>query len=90
MILPNKYVTLEESLFGISLLFIELLKTNKMTVDKLIDRFNKKYIKTDKLYAKPTYQKLVYVIEFMYMIDMISYNENGEIYKNENFKFKDI
>ncbi|AEV67203.1 ABC-three component system middle component 6 [Acetivibrio clariflavus] len=88
MILPNKYITLSESYFGLSALILEVLKDKSVTVDKLWNSFVKKYILTGKLKNPPTYQKFIYVLEYMYMCDMISYNEGGEIF-NENIKFKD-
>lgn len=87
MILPNKYLTLTESYIGLSALILDILDNKNMTVDKLWKNFNKRYIQTKKLNIEPTYQKFIYVLEFMYMTNMISYNEKGEIL-NENFKLK--
>lgn len=87
MILPNKYVTLTESFFGLSALILEILSNKKLTIDKLWNKFKKKYIDTNKLNIPPTYQKFIYVLEFMYLSNMISYNDKGEIL-NENIKNK--
>lgn len=83
MILPNKYITLTESYFGISGLILEVLNNKKLSIDKLWQSFSKKYIISNKLKSPPTYQKFLYVLEFMYLCDMISYNDRGEIL-NEN------
>lgn len=88
MILPNKYVTLTESFFGLSAIILEVLMNKKLTVDKLWNEFKKRYIDSNKLNTPPTYQKFIYVLEFMYLSDMISYNDKGEIL-NENIKIKD-
>lgn len=87
MILPDKYVTLTESFIGLSALVLDTLKDKSLTIDKLWSAFNKKYILTNKINIPPTYQKYIYVLEFMYLTDMISYNDEGEIL-NENIKFK--
>jgi hypothetical protein len=88
MILPNKYVTLSESYFGLSALILDVLENKSVTIEKLWNNFERKYILSRKLKNPPTYQKFIYVLEFMYMCDMISYNERREIF-NENIKFKD-
>jgi hypothetical protein len=87
MILPDKYVTLTESFIGLSALILDALDDDKMTVDKLWNKFNRKYISSNKMNNIPTYQKYIYVLEFMYLTDMISYNAKGEIV-NENIKLK--
>jgi hypothetical protein len=87
MILPNKYVTLTESFFGLSALILEVLMDKKLTVDKLWNKFKKAHIDSKKINTPPTYQKFIYVLEFMYLCDMISYNDKGEIL-NENIKIK--
>lgn len=86
MILPDKYISLTESFIGLSALLLDVLGNKDLTVDKLWQEFNKKYIKKSKIKNIPTYQKYIYVIEFMYITDMISYNEKGEI-RNEDTKF---
>lgn len=85
MILPNKYVTLTESYFGISALILETIEDKKLTIDKLWNKFQKKYIFNKKINTSPTYQKFIYILEFMYLCNMISYNDKGEIL-NENLK----
>jgi len=85
MVLPDKYVTLSESFIGLSALLLASLENKQMTVDQLWNKFNHKYVETKKIYTIPTYQKYIYVLEFMYMAKMINYNEKGEMY-NENLK----
>lgn len=85
MVLPDKYVTLSESFIGLSALLLEILENKQMTIDELWNKFSKKYVETKTIYSAPTYQKYIYVLEFMYMVQMINYNEEGEIY-NENYK----
>ena len=85
MVLPDKYVTLSESLIGISALLLDILGNQHMTIDKLWNQFESVYIKKQKINFVPTYQKYIYVLEFMYISRMIDYNEKGEVY-NENFE----
>ena len=87
MILPNKYVVLTESFLGLSALILDTLHNKKMTIDKLWDAFEKNYILSKKIKNPPTYQKYIYVLEFMYVTNMISYNGKGEIL-NENITTK--
>ncbi len=87
MILPNKYVTLTESFFGLSALILNVLMRKKLTIDKLWNEFKKIYIDSNIIHTPPTYQKFIYVLEFMYLSDMISYNDKGEIL-NENIELK--
>lgn len=87
MILPNKYITLTESFIGLSAILLDTISSEEFTIEKLWNEFNKKYIKKDKLKKPPTYQKFIYVLEFMYLSKMISYNEKGEIL-NENIEIK--
>lgn len=88
MILPDKYVTISESFLGLSALVLDIAKDKKWTIDKLWNKFSDIYISSNKLNSPPTYQKYIYVLEFMFLTNMISYNEKGEI-SNENLKYKD-
>lgn len=79
MILPNKYITLSESFIGLSALILEVLIDKSLTVDKLWSDFNRKQVSKGILKEGPTFQKFLYVLEFMFLSKMISYNEKGEI-----------
>ena len=89
MILPNKYISLSDSLIGISSLVLETLSSNKMTIDELWDNFNKSIRQNKKIKNTPTYNKFVLTINFMYITNMINYTEKGVIY-NENIKYENI
>jgi len=88
MILPSKYISISESFIGLSALILEVLSDKKLTVDKLWGNFEKKYIITKKINNPPTFQKYIYLLEFMYLTSMITYNSKGEIV-NENKKISD-
>ena len=85
MILPNKYLRISESFIGLSALFLDILKSDKLTIETLLNKFNKKYINKNKIKNKISYQKYIYVLNFMFLTGMISYTESGEIF-NENIK----
>ncbi len=85
MILPNKYITITESFIGLSALILNTMGSKKMTIENLWQTFSKKYIEKNKLNTPPTFQKYMYVLEFMYLTNMVDYNEQGEIF-NENLK----
>ena len=89
MILPNKYISLSDSLIGISSLVLETLSSNKMSIDDLWDNFNRSIRQNKKIKNIPTYNKFVLVINFMYMTNMINYTEKGVIY-NENIEYENI
>lgn len=89
MILPNKYISLSDSLIGISSLILETLSSNKMTIDELWDNFNRSIRQNKKIKNIPTYNKFVLTINFMYMTNMINYTEKGVIY-NENIEYENI
>ncbi|MGG2025047.1 ABC-three component system middle component 6 [Gottfriedia sp. S16(2024)] len=84
MILPSKYVSVGESFIGLSALILEILLERKNTIEILWSTFEKKYIKTNKISNPPTLQKFIYLLEFMYLTNMITYNSKGEIIINEN------
>lgn len=85
MILPNKYVTMTESFFGLSALLLDILDNKILTVDTLWNKFQKKYVLSEKIKVNPTYQKFIYVLEFMYLTGMITHTDEGEIF-NENLR----
>ena len=85
MILPGKYIPITESFIGISGLILNVMGNKKYTIEKLWNSFSHEYIKSKKLKNPPTYQKFIYIVDFMYLSSMISFNDKGEIY-NENLK----
>jgi len=86
LILPNKYITITESLIGLSALILDVLSEQTVTVDLLWKKFQSKYNKSN-LNSLPTFQKFIWTVDFMYISSMINYNEQGEVY-NENIKFE--
>lgn len=89
MILPNKYISLSDSLIGISSLVLEVLSSNRMTIDELWENFNHSIKRNKRVKNIPSYNKFVLTINFMYMTKMINYTEKGVIY-NENIKYENL
>lgn len=89
MILPNKYLTVSESLIGISSLILSVLGDKQLSLDELWNDFKQQLKKTNKIKHIPTYNKFVLSINFMYMSKMINYTEKGVIY-NENIKYENL
>lgn len=89
MILPNKYISLSDSLIGISSLVLEVLSSNRMTIDELWGNFNSSIKQNKRIKNVPSYNKFVLTINFMYMTKMINYTEKGVIY-NENIKYENL
>lgn len=83
MILPNKYITISESLIGLSACILDIISNNKYTVEEIWDKLNKNYIENGKLRYKPNYSKYILTITYMYMLQMINYDKEGVIF-NEN------
>lgn len=80
MFLPNKYINLKDSmLYQASLILFKIIKDKKMTLDLIWKKYNE-------INNEYSYIYFIYLIEFMYTSNMISYNDKGEIY-NENIKF---
>ncbi len=80
MFLPNKYINLKDSmLYQASLILFKIIKDKKLTLDLIWKKYNE-------MNNEYSYIYFIYLIEFMYTSNMISYNDKGEIY-NENIKF---
>ena len=85
MILPDKYISIEQSYIGLSAFILKIIGSKHYTLEKLWSKFNKNLTFKN----KPSYQKFLNVLNFMYAAEMINYNEGGEIF-NENFRTKNI
>lgn len=85
MILPNKYITISESLIGLSACILDVISDKKCTIEQIWEKLNKKYIQNGRLKYKPNYSKYILTITYMYMSQMINYNKEGMIF-NENTK----
>ena len=73
MIIPSKTIKPVDSLISISAIIIEILKESNMSLDDLLDVFNKRY------YKKIAIEKLILAVDFLYITDKIM--DNNEIIK---------
>ena len=73
MIIPTKTIQPVDSLISISAIIIEILKEANMSLDDLLEVFNKRY------YKKIAIEKLILAVDFLYITDKIM--DNNEIIK---------
>ena len=92
MILPDKYISIEQSLIGLSALILDVVGKDEITIEKLWSKFSKKYFENSKtkLSHQPSFQKFMMTLNFMYATDMIGCDMEKEVLFNENFKSEDI
>lgn len=80
MILPNKYIQFSQSYIGLSTLVFDLMPASGISIEKLWESFSVKFIESDKLQDKPSFQKFILVLDFMFLIGLIRYNDKGELF----------
>ncbi|MBT3210099.1 MAG: hypothetical protein HOB05_16015 [Bacteroidetes bacterium] len=73
MIIPSNTIQPVDSLISISAIIIEILKEANMSLDDLLEVFNRRY------YKKIAIEKLILAVDFLYMTDKIM--DNNEIIK---------
>jgi len=73
MIIPTKTIQPVDSLISISAIIIEILKEANMSLDDLLEAFNKRY------YKKIAIEKLILAVDFLYITNKIM--DNNEIIK---------
>lgn len=71
MILPTKTIEPVDSLISISASILEILETKALSLDDLLEEFNKKY------YKKISIEKLILAISFLFITNKIK--DNNEI-----------
>ena len=88
MVLPDKYIAIEQSLMGLSAFILDLIDKDEVTVEKLWDKFDKKYLKDPdtRLSHQPSFQKFIITLNFMYATNMINCDIEREVIFNENIK----
>ena len=82
MILPNNYLTLEKSLFGLGALVLRELSENKEYPEQLWKELKKENKFED-------YNQYIYTLNYLYIAGIIDYNKAGEIF-NENIKYNSV
>jgi ABC-three component (ABC-3C) system Middle Component 6 len=77
MLLPDKHITLAESLLGLGSFVLSELRTPK-SVDQLFDRLQH-VRETPKLPAFHDIDSLLLAVVFLYIIGAIALTENGDL-----------
>ncbi|MDY0140162.1 MAG: hypothetical protein RBR50_10715 [Candidatus Izemoplasmatales bacterium] len=78
MILPNKYISVQDCIFTSSAMILNLIKDKSLTTDKLWGTCDKKYNQNGQVLS---YDKFIISLTFMYSCAMIKIDEKGEISK---------
>jgi len=73
MIMGDKIVKIEDSLFSIGGYILSILKNDSLSIDKLYENFSKQYPK------KISFENFIYAIDFLYMIKKIEINDEDKI-----------
>lgn len=77
MILPNKHITVAQSLWGLAAFLLTFLDSPK-TVDELWAKFE--VINDSKHFpAKQSFERVVLALDFLYLIDAVEVTEEGKI-----------
>lgn len=81
MILPNKYISIEESYIGVSARILKIIKNKKYSIDKVWNKVNKLYNQKNN---NISFKKFTDTITFMFITNMINYDKKGSVIYNEN------
>lgn len=72
MIMPTKIIQPVDSLISVSSVVLDILKSEAISLDDLLDKLNERY------YKKISIEKLILCIDFLYIINKIE-SENETI-----------
>lgn len=78
MVFPTKHIKISESLFGLGSCIISIIKNSPKTVEKIWSEYNK-INNTDNFPANHGFDNIILAIDYLYLIELIDLNENGEI-----------
>ena len=81
MILPNKYISIEDSFIGISARILNIIKNKSYSIDTIWNKLNNLYNKNK---LNINFKKFSDVISFMYIVNMINFDKEGGVLYNEN------
>ena len=92
MVLPDKYISIEQSLIGLAALVLDVIGQDEIAIENLWTKFSEKYFENSKtkLSHQPSFQKFMMTLNFMYATDMIACDTEKGVLFNENFKPDDI
>lgn len=72
MLMPNKDLTIEESLLGLSFFILKNCKAKRYTVDLLWDLYIRNYHKKGGAYH--SFDNFILAIDFLYLINKLNIN----------------
>lgn len=81
MVLPNKYVSIEDSFVGISARILNIMKNKSYSIDVIWNKVSNLYNRNN---ININFKKFIDVILFMFITKMIGYDEKGGVIFNEN------
>lgn len=80
MVLPDKYIEPNNSLFYLGALVLKIITNKKFELAEIWTRFKKETCNT------VSYNRFLQTLVFLYSIGSITYTKEGEIY-NENIEY---
>jgi len=88
MILPSKHINFSESLLGLGGILLRLLKT-PMSIDDLWVLYSKINNKA-KFPAYHNFDNVILALNYLFLIDAIDLNSDGDLYRNQKENIKII
>lgn len=77
MILPNKHITISQSLLGLGGYILTVLETPQ-TIDELW-QYLEKTLGSPKFPTKHTFENMILALDFLYLIQAVDYTSEGKI-----------
>lgn len=81
MILPNKYISINNSFIGESAKVLSVIGKKKLSIDKIWSK-----IQTSVYCKSMSFEKFIQVMTFMYACGLIQFNVEKGILYNENLQ----
>lgn len=78
--MPSKKITISESIIGIGALVLSVLD-EPILIDDCWKKLNQKYVDNETLTKLCTFKKFILTLDFLYLLNVININEDGEIHK---------
>lgn len=78
--MPSKKITISESIIGVGALVLSVLD-EPILIDDCWKKLNQKYVDNETLTKLCTFKKFILILDFLYLLNVININEDGEIHK---------
>ena len=83
MLMPGKHLKISESLFGLGGIILNILDDRAMNIDQIWGKIKNK--NDDKEFpAYYSYENMILALDYLFMIGVIRYNDQGEVRKRRN------